>query len=184
MRRKSSSHASVRDKKNLCVGGPIADQSQSIVDACGHPALPFVRPYCSSPTGTPIEARPYTARYSSFYTLLSFNSCEFYSECNLQFGKPWCLVLSITSSADKFLCGKWQTLFHIVTSCSKLEDCVASFGWCCCCPIADHIHYDLWIHIITTSEQIFSVTWVVPDKLLEWVLVAPLTHCCEEAWLK
>jgi len=39
------------------VGGPIADQSESVMRASVD---------CSSPTGTPIEARPYTARYSSF----------------------------------------------------------------------------------------------------------------------
>jgi len=55
--RDSSSHVSVHDKK--CVGGPIADQSQSVVRASVD---------CSSPTGTLIEARPYTAMYSSLNT--------------------------------------------------------------------------------------------------------------------
>jgi len=70
-RRDSSSHVSVRYKKN-CVGSPIADQSQSTVGTLCHLKmfachLTAVLQACSSPTGTPIEARPYTARYSSFF---------------------------------------------------------------------------------------------------------------------
>ena len=54
MRRDSRSHVSVC-RWQKCVQGQIAVQSQSVVGVD-----------CSSPTGTPIEARHSTARYSSF----------------------------------------------------------------------------------------------------------------------